>query len=271
MLIYYFLNKHHPHWFQNPHLHNFKNWSAEERSYKNIQMFFPEASEHNQRKNYMSVIGSGFDFQGKTPEQIKSESKQIVRDQVQSLNDYNERMTHRPGFKPINDIDKIELTDIELQEIENSVHQLCDIGDWLYEHKYEIDHHITTMDKCKMLGISAVDYNANLKMMFESDAPLEQWMDIGEYAKWLADCAESLETHLNMGNSHFDAVKWIEGQDIDSMQAQTFYHAAKVECEKAVKEYDAEHAVDRHALIRKGINDFNSLQTALKEDNAKFN
>ena len=29
--------------------------------------------------------------------------------------------------------------------------------------------------------------------------------------------------------------------------------------------------MDRHTLIRKGINDFNSLQTALKEQNAKFN
>lgn len=54
-------------------------------------------------------------------------------------------------------------------------------------------------------------------MMFDSNGPLEDWMDIGVYAKWLADCAEALETHLSQGNSHFDAVKWIEGQDIDSM------------------------------------------------------
>lgn len=210
------------------------------------------------------------DRKNKTLDELKEESLEQTRKQLTDYKNFEEKFAV-PVEHKVSTLEQREehmyMSDMEIRELQQLQHYMCDIHEFLFDKKYEIDHHMTDFDKVKMIGDSICKYDLNMSAL-AGERSESEWDSTGEYAKFVTDMATGLRDARS--RCEFDAIEFIETQDIDTLQAATFYHAARAERERLLSERDAEHSVDRHSVIKKSINNFNDLQNAVKQDSDKL-
>lgn len=93
---------------------------------------------------------------------------------------------------------------------------MCDIEDFLYSIKYEIDNHMTDLDMLKWYVESIEKYNLDVNLLQktikkDSKANERYYESLSEYARFISHFAQGIST--TAAAHEFDGIKFLETYD----------------------------------------------------------
>lgn len=176
------------------------------------QSMLPAFTEPFRRREMMQIIGNRDLDYDQTLDEIKSQSLEQTREELASMQEFekNAKAAHKTFEPTVSEemlFTKLNITDREIRELHHLAKCAEQVYTFLQEHHYEIDHHFTTADSLKMIGVSCKDMGLDVGQLLDGKSS-PQMKHNGEFAHFLWQFQQSL--HDIASEEPMDVVKFIE-------------------------------------------------------------